>query len=173
MCASQCGVSSDKTAPECVCMCVSLSLCVSVSVCLSLFLCLCLYVSEQHSCIQTGLGKTLCPRTYTSCHCLAIQGKISSSTLALRAALVAQQSAQQSAVSGLSVAAGCNRTADMQYFFVVSLHAFALHCTTFLPLNPEFRHVCSVMLVLSCWFCHVGSVLLACPCCYTGCITNI
>ena len=141
--------------------------CLPTQLHLTVCVCLCLCVSEQHSCIQTGLGKTLCPRYCTSCHCLAIQGKISSSTLALRAALIAQQSAQQSAVSGLSAAAGCNRTAEMQYFFVVRPHAFALHCTTFLLIDVSQSRV------LSCLFCHVGSVMLACPCCCTGCITNI
>ena len=136
----------------CVCVCLSLSLCVCLCVsvyvclCLSLSLCLCLCVSERH--IQKGLGKTLCPRSCTRCHCLAIQGRISSSTLALRAALVAQQSAQQSAVSGLSVAAGCNRTADMQYFFVVSPQALRLlHCTV----QHSYLSVAgSVTLVLCC-----------------------
>ncbi len=134
--------------------------CLPTQLHLTVCVCLCLCVSEQHSCIQTGLGKTLCPKNCMSCHCLAIQGKISSSTLALRAALIAQQSAQQSAVSGLSAAAGCNRTAEMQYFFVVRPHAFALHCIN-IPIDRCLSIPSSVMLVLSCLHVHAG------------CITNI
>ncbi|KAL0034091.1 hypothetical protein WJX79_008239 [Trebouxia sp. C0005] len=67
--------------------------------------------------LSAAIGSDLLNDTASSS---LLPGKISSSTLALREALIAQQSTQQAAVSGLSVAAGCNRTADMQYFFVVT-----------------------------------------------------
>ena len=47
---------------------------------------------------------------------MVMQDRISSSTLALREALLAQQAAD---ITSLSVASGCNRTVDMQYSFVV------------------------------------------------------
>ena len=58
----------------CVCMyfCLSVCLCVYLSVSLSRSLCFCLCVPERHSCIQTKLGKALCPESCTTCHCLAI-----------------------------------------------------------------------------------------------------
>ncbi len=51
-----------------------------------------------------------------------LQAKVSPSTFALREAFIQQQQEQQAAVDSLAVLPGCNRTADMQYEFVVGLH---------------------------------------------------
>ena len=48
-----------------------------------------------------------------------MQATISSSTVALRAALIKRQEKQQAAIAALVVQPGCNRTVNMQYAFVV------------------------------------------------------
>ncbi len=53
---------------------------------------------------------------------VVVQARVSPSTFALREALIQQQQEQQAAVASLAVLPGCNRTADMQYVFVVGLH---------------------------------------------------
>jgi len=53
---------------------------------------------------------------------VVVQARVSPSTFALREALIEQQQEQQAAVASLAVLPGCNRTADMQYEFVVRLH---------------------------------------------------
>ena len=53
---------------------------------------------------------------------VVVQARVSPSTFALREALIEQQQEQQAAVASLAVLPGCNRTADMQYEFVVGLH---------------------------------------------------
>ncbi len=53
---------------------------------------------------------------------VVVQAKVSPSTFAWREALIEQQQEQQAAVASLAVLPGCNRTADMQYEFVVGLH---------------------------------------------------
>ena len=68
---------------------------------------------------------------------MVVQGKISASTLALREALLAQQAAQQSDLTSLSVASGCNRTVDMQYSFVVSPVASPTHLDTEVLFSPS------------------------------------
>ncbi len=53
---------------------------------------------------------------------VVVQAKVSPTTFALREVLIEQQKEQQAAVASLAVLPGCNRTADMQYEFVVGLH---------------------------------------------------
>jgi len=53
---------------------------------------------------------------------VVVQARVSPSTFTLRDALIEQQQEQQAAVASLAVLPGCNRTADMQYEFVVGLH---------------------------------------------------
>ena len=53
---------------------------------------------------------------------VVVQAKVTPSTFALREALIQQQQEQQAALASLAVLPGCNRTADMQYEFVVGLH---------------------------------------------------
>lgn len=52
-------------------------------------------------------------------HVAAAQAVVSASTIALREALIEQEEEQQAALDALTVPAGCNRTADMQYTFLV------------------------------------------------------
>ena len=56
-----------------------------------------------------------------------LQDKIKASAVALRESLVAQQAASKAALAKLSVPASCNRTAAMQYAFLVSLTAQMHH----------------------------------------------
>ncbi len=57
---------------------------------------------------------------------VVVQARVSPSTFTLRDALIEQQQEQQAAVASLAVLPGCNRTADMQYEFVVGLHVLQI-----------------------------------------------
>ena len=68
-----------------------------------------------HTLLVAAFLKRVAPAAFCEC----MQGKISASTLAVRAALIRQRIASRATLSSLTVPAGCNRTADMQYSFVV------------------------------------------------------
>ena len=84
-----------------------------------------------------------------------MQGKLSASAVALRAALVKQKALQKATLSGLKLSAGCNRTAEMRYTFVVrSCHVAILFLNNasgypfFPPCPPLYNSDLSLMFYL-------------------------
>lgn len=64
------------------------------------------------------------------------QETISASTLALRESLIAEQTAATASLASLTVPAGCNRTAAMEYVFVVSIWCLS-RGTTYVVASTE------------------------------------